>query len=343
MNSRERFVNACRRLTVDRRPVWLMRQAGRYLPEYQELREKYDFLTMCRRPDLIFEVSLQPWRRFGMDAVIVFSDILLPLNAMGMKLRFEENVGPRFDSKITTAADVKNLSSPNVRISLPHLLEATQNLRHELKEETALLGFVGAPWTLAAYMIEGGSGSFDSAISLLRESPEIVSALLEKITPTISSLAIQQVSAGSDAIQIFDTWGGLLSPFEYEKFALPYVKKIVSEIKKTGAVAILYVRNSSELFDMMISSGADVLSVGSDIDIKEAIGRAKNSAAIQGNLNPETLLRSPSTVERETLRMLEGAGNESGYIANLGHGVLPKTPVASVAAFVDTVKNAKYR
>lgn len=341
MNSRERFIAACRRETVDRHPVWLMRQAGRYLPEYREIREKYDFLTMCKRSDLIFELSLQPWRRFGTDAVIVFSDILLPLQAMGMKLRFEEGSGPRFETKILSDSDVKGLSIPNVRLYFSYLLEAMQELDHELKEETALLGFIGAPWTLACYLIEGGSGDFSSAIKLLRESPGTVASLMEKLTTVITSLALEQIRSGADAIQIFDTWGGILSADDHRRYALPHLKKIADAVHRAGAPVIMFTRKCSHLIEAMVETGADVISIGPEMDLSEAMRIAGTRASIQGNLDPEVLLRSPSMVEMETQRLLETVGNRSGYIANLGHGVMPDTSPESVKAFVETVKRWK--
>lgn len=338
MDPRNRFLAACRRSPIDRPPVWLMRQAGRYLPEYQELREKYDFATICKRSDLIFEASLQPWRRFGMDAVIVFSDILLPLQAMGARLRFDEDAGPLLETKIKTNDDVEKLSIPNVRISFSYLLDAILNLRHELKEDAALLGFVGAPWTLAAYLIEGGSGNFKSAMQLLHESPEIVSGLMDKITETVIPLAVEQVRAGADAIQIFDTWGGLLSSQDYRQFVLPRLQKITDAIRKAGAPTIIFIKKT--LLEEMIASGSDVISIGADIDISDAIEKIGGRAAIQGNLNPEILLRSPSAVERETNKLLDIVGKRPGFIVNLSHGVLPQTPLESVKAFVETVKNS---
>ena len=339
MNSRERFLNACRRSPVDRPPVWLMRQAGRYLPEYRELREKYDFLTMCRQAELIYEISLQPWHRFAMDAVIVFSDILLPLQAMGPKLKFEENRGPIFEYAVRTKEAVDQLLIPEVRLSFRFLLEAIENLRYEIKEDAALLGFIGAPWTLAVYLIEGGSGDFQTALQLLRDEPSVVEKLMDKIATVTAALAVEQVRAGADAIQIFDTWGGLLTPAQYRRHVLPHLQNVVREIQKVKVPVILFIKKSAALLDEMLSSGADVVSVGSDIHLPDVLGQIGDRAAFQGNLDPEILLRSPSMVERETRRLLDSIGNRSGYIANLGHGVLPQTPVESVKAFVETVKN----
>ena len=339
MNSRERFLCACRRDPVDRPPVWLMRQAGRYLPEYRELREKYDFMTLCRRPGLIFEASLQPWRRYGMDAVIVFSDILLPLQAMGPRLTFEKDQGPQFEFTIRTIGEIKRLSNFNSRISFEFLLEAMENLRHEIKDDAALLGFIGAPWTLAVYLMEGGSTDFQTALRILNDNPETVDALMKKISGNIASFAVEQARAGADAIQIFDTWGGLLTPSRYLELVLPHLQMIVDEIHDAGAPVILFVKKSAPLLDEMIASGADVISVSHDISLADAFERLNNRAALQGNMDPEVLLRSPTMVGRETQRLLDAAKNRNGFIANLGHGVLPETPVESVKAFVETVKN----
>lgn len=339
MNSLERFVCACRRLPSDRPPVWLMRQAGRYLPEYRELREKYDFLSICREKSLLIEASLQPWHRFKMDAVIVFSDILLPASAMGPKIEFCENKGPGFEYPIETKKDLDRLRIPNTRLSFPFLLDAMQELRHALKEEAALIGFTGAPWTLAAYMIEGGSGDFKKAKHLIKESPDFVCELMNKITAVISQLAVEQVRSGADVIQIFDTWGGLLSPDEYRQYELPLIQRMTREILKLGAPVILYIRDSASLLDEMLDSGASVLGIGSGTSIQDAIKKIDSKAAIQGNLNPEILLRGPSIVSKETQKLLDTVSNKPGFILNLGHGVLPGTPVESVRAFVDTAKN----
>lgn len=339
MQPLERFLFACRRLSVDRPPVWLMRQAGRYLPEYRELREKYDFLTICRTPELIAEASLQPWQRFKMDAVIVFSDILLPLGAMGPKLRFEEGAGPKFDQPVRTKEDVEQLSIPKPRLSFPHLFEAIENLSQKLEHNAALIGFIGSPWTLACYMIEGGSGNFGRAKQLLADDPKLVIDLMDKITATIIPLALEQVRVGANAIQIFDTWGGLLTPEEYRRYQLPFLDTIISEISRLDAPTILFVRKCADLIEEMLTTETDVLSIGSDVSLEKAIKKMHHKAAIQGNLDPEILLRSPSIVARETQKLLELIGNEPGFILNLSHGVLPQTPLKNVQSFIETVKN----
>ena len=316
-----------------------MRQAGRYLPEYRELREKFAFLDMVRRPDLAVEVSLQPWARFGMDAVILFSDILIPLPAMGVRLAFEEGVGPVLDRKIRTAADVAGLARPRVRTSLPFTLEAIEALRHRVGDEAALVGFVGAPWTLACYMTEGKSGDFAAAVAMARDGRQVLTALLDVVTDVLTEYAVQQAHAGCDAIQIFDTWGGLLSPDDYADLALPRVQKICAAVREAGAVSILFIRESEKHLAAMRASGAEVASLGSSTDLAGAWATLGDAVATQGNIHPEALLRSPASVVEHTEELLAVVGNRPGHIVNLGHGVLPQTRPDCVKALVDAVKS----
>lgn len=337
MNRRERFLRAANCESTDRPPVWLMRQAGRYLPEYREIREKYSFLEMCRRPELAFEVSMQPWRRFKMDAVIVFSDILIPATAMGLKLEFEEGAGPRFDRKIQTSSDVNSLSRPHIRRTLGTILETLGNLRHELGDESALLGFVGAPWTFACYLTEGGSGDFNAAVGMAKKNDPALLDLINFCADVIAEYAVEQVRAGADAVQVFDTWGGLLEPGIYSAVASGGVKKICSAIKSAGGVPILFVRDSEKLLGELGDSGAKVISIGSTTRLSDAWKILGSDIATQGNLDPELLLGSPADVIRATEMLMEEIGPRAGHIVNLGHGVLPKTRPESVKAFVDTV------
>lgn len=338
MTSRERFLKACRCEAVDRPPVWLMRQAGRYLPEYRELRAKYDFMTMCTRPDLAVEVSLQPWRRFSMDAVIVFSDILLPAAAMGPKLRVEEGEGPRFEYAIRTERDLNRLVVPHIRRQLAPTLESLAELRCKLQEETALIGFIGSPWTVAAYLVEGGSGDFATILKMKEENPKLLEALIIKLTEVLSAYAVEQVRAGADAIQVFDTWGALLTPADYRRLVVPRIREIIQAVHGVGGTSILFVRQSERLLDDMVESGAHVVSIGSTTDLGATLKRAQGNFAVQGNLDPETLTRPAQIVRDATRAMLESTRGGRGYIANLGHGVLPKTPIESVKAFVETVQ-----
>lgn len=340
MNSRERFLAACACKDVDRFPVWLMRQAGRYLPEYREIREKYSFLEMCKRPDLAVEVSLQPLRRFGMDAVIFFSDILTIAQVYGFGLRFEEGKGPILDKRISSGKDVDALIAPHVRRSLSFALEALETLRHELKGETALLGFVGAPWTLACYMIEGGSGDFARALDLMKSDRLAVERLFDILTTTISDYAVEQIRAGADAVQIFDTWGGLLDASLYRECVLPRIRRISDAIRGVGGVPIFFVRDSEKLLSVMNESGAQVVGLGTNTDLPTAWECLGNKIATQGNLNPEVLLGSAASVVSETEKLIQKLKGRRGHIVNLGHGVLPAAKPDCVKAMVDTVKRS---
>ena len=338
MNPRERFLAAARGEPHDRPPVWLMRQAGRYLPEYRELREKYGFLEMVRKPELAVEVSLQPWRRFGVDAVILFSDILIPVSAMGVRLSFEEGTGPLLDRTVESVSDIARLARPHVRTQLSFTTEAIEALRQEVGDEAALLGFVGSPWTIACYMTEGGSGEFNRALSMARGGGEMVS-LLDFLSDALSEYAVAQARAGCDAVQVFDTWAGLLEPGEYAELVLPRVKRICDSISEAGAVPILFIRESARLLEAMRDSGAQVASLGPRTDLPRAWEILGEKMATQGNIDPEKLLASPASVVGETEALLSAISKRHGHIVNLGHGVLPKTRPDCVKAFVDTVKN----
>src|SRR3989338_5051088 len=318
MNGRERFLRACRCEEVDRPPVWLMRQAGRYLPEYRDLRGKYSFLEACRNVDVIQEISLQPWRRFQMDAVIVFADILLPVATMGPKLTFEAGHGPQFSFPIRSLKDVENLATSSAKRTLEPTLTALEHLRSELKGGAALIGFVGAPWTIAAYMVEGGSGEFSRMLKLAEEEPKTVEMLIEKITDILVIAVKEQVRSGADLIQIFDSWGGLLSQDFYKRFSLPSITRLIDVIHDEGGLATHFVRDSEHLLPLMLTGNADVISIGPDTHLREALEFAKGKKAIQGNLNPEKLLLPPHLVCEETTEMLQAAQGFRGYIANLG-------------------------
>lgn len=315
-----------------------MRQAGRYLPEYRALREQYEFLDLVRRPELAAEVSLQPWTRFGMDAVILFSDILIPLPAMGVRLSFQEGIGPVLERRIEQAQDVTQLARPRLRTSLPFTFEALEMLRHRLNDDAALIGFVGGPWTLACYLIEGGSGDFASAKALAQKDPTLLRELLALLAVVLADYAREQVRSGADAVQIFDTWGGLLEPAAYEELALPPIAKICEAIHGAGAPSILFIRHSRRLLGAMKASGARVVSVGPDTPLPEAWAVLGPGIATQGNLDPEVLLGSPASVARKVAALLVTVGDRPGHIVNLGHGVSPKTRPENVGAFVETVK-----
>ncbi|MDP2600646.1 MAG: uroporphyrinogen decarboxylase [Deltaproteobacteria bacterium] len=345
MFSQERFLKACRLSLSGRPPVWLMRQAGRALPEYRAIREKHGFMEMLSTPELIVEVSLQPWRRFKMDAVIVFSDILLIPWKMGMDLKFIEGQGPKFSKLIETEKDVESLQSITPEKDCPFLLTALRQLRKEIRNNAALLGFAGSPWTVASYMLSGVilspelvegrriSGSFADAQD---DTVDTVKILLEKLTQQTIVYLKAQIEAGVDAVQIFDSWGGSLSAEEYAVWSAPYIKEVVAALKPTGVPTILYIKDSRHLLDQMVSTGVDVISVGWETPLELA---RKKRCAIQGNLDPHILMQAtPDEVREKTQNMLNEMKNYPGYIANLGHGVLPKTPLENIAAFVETVK-----
>jgi len=340
MNSRKRFLAACNLIKPDRPPVWIMRQAGRYLPEYRELRQQHSFLEICKSSDLITAASLQPWKRFGVDAVIVFSDILLPISFMGPKLQFDTDLGPKFEYPIRTKGEIDGLDVPKSSRAMPFLFESIQNIQQLLNGEAALIGFIGSPWTLACYLIEGGSGAFNNALEMLKQTPSLLSNLLDKITDAVIDHALEQIRTGCDIIQIFDTWGGLLSSDQYQKFSLPFIKKIIKEIHHQKIPSILFVKQSSLLINDMINSNAKVISIGSNTLLKDAIKKVGARMGVQGNLDPEILLKSKYVVEKETKNMLKEANGFAGYIANLGHGILPQTPLENVFTFIKTIQGA---
>ena len=343
MNSRERFLAAARCEAHDRPPVWLMRQAGRYLPEYRGLREKYGFLEMVKRPELAVEVSLQPWRRFGVDAVILFSDILIPVSAMGVRLSFEEGRGPVLDRRVRSSSDIAKLARPHVRTQLSFTLEAIEALRHEVGDEAALVGFVGSPWTMACYMTEGGSGEFAGALSMARDRIGDATALMDFLADVLSEYAVAQARAGCDAVQIFDTWGGLLESAEYVDLVLPQVKRICDAVRGAGSIPIFFVRESDKLLEAMRDSGAQVAGLGPNASLSRAWEVLGPGIATQGNIDPEKLLSSPASVVKETEGLLSAIAKRPGHIVNLGHGVLPRTRPDCVKALVDTVKNSVTR
>ncbi len=337
----ERFVRACRRQEVDRAPVWMMRQAGRYLPQYRAIRERTDFLTLCKTPELAAEVSLQPWHILGVDAVIMFSDILIPVEAMGMDLELTEK-GPVLGNPIRTAGDIEGLSIPDPAESTPFVLETIRLLRQALNDQTPVIGFAGAPFTLASYMIEGGtSRNFAAIKSMLHGDPALLHQLLEKISDAVVLYLNAQIEAGAHAVQLFDTWAGELSPDDYTEFALAYEQRVLSSLHRgpagLGVPAILYINGCSSILELMAESGASVLSIDWRLNLDDARRRLGNRVALQGNLDPGALLGTPSSIRAEVAEMLK-RGSGPGYIANLGHGILPMTPVQNAIEFVEAVR-----
>jgi len=331
------LIRACRRQPTERTPVWMMRQAGRYMEEYRQVRAKVPFMTLCKTPELAAEVSLQPYQILGVDGVIMFSDILIPVEAMGMAVQLTEK-GPELPDPIRTQEQIDKLIIPDPTEHTPYTLETIRLLRKELDGAAPLIGFAGAPWTLAAYMVEGGgSKNYAHIKGMANREPKMLASLLEKIADTITIYLNAQIEAGAQVVQLFDTWAGDLSPKDYERFALPYVQRIVEGLRREQAPVILYMNGCGDRLEKMLKSGADVLSIDWRIDLAEAKKRVGSAVALQGNVDPCILLGPREGVEQAVRETLIKGG--SGHILNLGHGILPSTPVENAKAFVDAAKN----
>ena len=338
MNSRERFLAAARRQPVDRTPAWMMRQAGRSLPEYLELRPGHTFMEMCHRPELAAEATLQPIRRFGMDAAVIFCDILVPAEAMGLAVSIEEGVGPLLDPPVRTAEDVEALRDFEAATATGSLAEALRLVRAELGEERAMLGFCGAPFTLASYMVEGRSSrNYETTKALMLGQPELFDRLVERIVDNSLGYLALQVEAGADAIQIFDSWGGSLDAATWRARMQGPITRMVRATQDLGVPVILYVNGCSHLLEAMVETGADVLSIDWRVDPVEAVRRTEGKVALQGNMDPVALFAPPDAVRREAQRTLAAFEGAPGHIFNLGSGILPKTPLESTTALWDTV------
>lgn len=332
------FLKACRGEDVGYTPVWLMRQAGRYLPEYREIRAKVDFLTLCKTPELAAKVTLQPVDILGVDAAILFSDILIPVEAMGMRLIFSDKNGPVLNNPVRNKSSVDNLIIPEPEDELSFVLETIKILRKELEKKVPLIGFSGAPFTLATYMIEGGSSkNFLHTKKMMFQNPATFSALMDKITTTVISYLTAQINAGAQAVQIFDTWAGILTPGDYGDFALPYVKSVTKALKGFNVPAIYFVNDCAGIIELVKKSGADVISIDWRIDIDKAIKRLGKKIIVQGNLDPSVLFMSKEKIEERVEDILDRASLARGHIFNLGHGILPETPVENAIAVVEAV------
>jgi uroporphyrinogen decarboxylase len=324
---------ACRREPVDRPPAWMMRQAGRYLPEYRAVREGKSFLDMCRTPSVAAEITCQPIRRFGMDTAVIFSDILVPSAAMGLDVSFHEGVGPKLSPLVRTDEDIEALADFDPAAETGFLGEAIRRVREELGEERAIVGFCGAPLTTASYMIEGGSSrNYEHTKAMIYGEPERFDRLVTRLVDNLIPYLAMQVDAGADCLQVFDSWGGTLDAATYRRVLLPHMQRLVEGAKRTGAPVILYLNGGNHLLEVMADSGADVLGVDWRIDPKDAIARVGGRVALQGNLDPCVLFAPPEVVASETRAVLERFSGAEGYVFNLGSGILPKTPIESVEA-----------
>jgi len=333
----DRFLRACRRQPVDRTPLWIMRQAGRYLPEYRAVRERVSFLTLCKTPELAVEVSLQPLRRFPLDAAIIFSDILLPLEALGCRMTF--NPGPKLEEPVRTRAQVEALQQRPAAEAAPFVAQAIRMLRQELDGRTPVIGFCGAPFTLAAYLVQGeGKEGFGAVKTMLYQDPVVLEHLLQKLTETMIDYLRLQVLAGAQAVQIFDSWAGLLAPAQYEAFALRWVREIVAGVRDLNVPVIYFVNGAPHLLEAAATAGSDVLGICWRTPIDQAAARVGPSIALQGNLDPHALFAEPEEVKRLAEDVMARMAGRSGHIMNLGHGILPGTPIASVEALVAAVQ-----
>jgi len=336
-----RFIEACYRRPVDRTPIWLMRQAGRYLPEYRAVREKVSFLQLCKTPDLAAEVTLQPVDILGVDAAILFSDILVVPEAMGMQLVLEDQ-GPEFPSPLRTQAEVAKLRVPDPEQELGFVMEAIRRVRRQLAGRVPLIGFCGGPWTLAAYMIEGRtSRSFEKAKAALMGDEKLAQALLSKITESLIGYLNAQLAAGAQALQIFDSWAGALGPEDYARLGAPYLARVIQGLKRDPREpqpVIVFGVETGELLGQLAATGADVVGVDWRVPLDEARGRVGPAVALQGNLDPAALLLPLQELQKRVARVLELADLAGpGHVFNLGHGILPGSPVESAQALVKQV------
>ena len=343
MSCHERFAAAARCLPVDRPPMWLMRQAGRALPEYRKLKEKYTFVQLVQNPELAVEVTLQPVRRFGFDAAILFSDILVIPEAMGQTYRFKETGGVQMDFAVTSKADIEKLSVERVVEKLSYVDSALRMLRQELGDRTALIGFTGSPWTLATFMMEGASVSkYSRALQLFREDKKTYYALAEKITEAVTAYLKMQIATGIDALQIFDSHGGHLGPTEFQEASGRWTKEIISRLRASnGQTPIIHFSLGTHgNWPDLIASGADVIGIDWQTSLAEARKLVPSSIALQGNLSPVLLAEStPDVVAAETKKVLETMRGRHGHIFNLGHGLTPAAKLENIAALVEAVKN----
>ncbi|WP_430965044.1 uroporphyrinogen decarboxylase [Spongiimicrobium sp. 2-473A-2-J] len=331
------FLKALKGETVDRPPVWMMRQAGRYLPEFMEIREKYDFFTRCRTPELASEITVQPIHRFGMDAAILFSDILVVPQAMEIEVQMKPNFGPYLPSPIRTQKDVDEVVVPNVHETLDYVMQAIQMTKEKLQDEIPLIGFAGSPWTLLCYCVQGqGSKTFDRAKEFCFTQPVAAHGLLQKITDTTIAYLKAKVQAGVNAVQIFDSWGGMLSPVDYQEFSWSYIQQIIDALKEEVPV-IVFGKGCWFALGDMAKSGAAALGVDWTCSAENARYLSGGKITLQGNFDPARLLSPPAEIKKMVTEMIHAFGKDR-YIVNLGHGILPNVPVENARAFIEAVK-----
>lgn len=334
------FLKALKGETVQRPPVWMMRQAGRYLPEFMELRKKFDFFTRCQTPELASEITVQPIRRYGMDAAILFSDILVIPQAMDIEVQMKPNFGPYLPNPVRSQADVDRVIVPHIQDSLGYVMDAIAMTKEKLNDEVPLIGFAGSPWTILCYCVEGqGSKSFDKARGFCFTQPQAANELLQKITDTTIAYLKAKVKTGVNAVQVFDSWGGMLSPQDYQEFSWKYIQQIVDALKDEAPV-IVFGKGCWFALKDMANSGASAVGVDWTCSAQNARYLTGGNITLQGNFDPARLLSPPENIKEMVTQMIRDFGKDK-YIVNLGHGILPTIPVENAKAFIDAVKEYK--
>jgi len=338
-----RFLKACRGEPVDYTPVWFMRQAGRYMKEYRALKEKYSFLEMCQTPELATEVTLQPLKPLGVDAAIIFADILLPLEPMGTGLEFIKGDGPSIPRPVRTRKDVENLRPVNSEEQLGYVGQAIKLVRQEIEGKIPLVGFAAAPFTLCSYMVEGGKSSeFKITKLLMYEEPDTWKLLMEKVSTVLIDYLKMQVAAGAQALQIFDSWIGCVTPEDYREYILPYCQKVMNALKDLDVPVINFSTGTSSMLDVIAQAGGDVMSFDWRINIDQARDIIGWEKPVQGNMDPVVLFAPIPVIKKRVHDILDRVGGKPGHIFNLGHGILQHTPVDHVKAVVDMVREYKH-
>ncbi|VAW80863.1 Uroporphyrinogen III decarboxylase [hydrothermal vent metagenome] len=339
----DRLIRALLREPVDRTPVWIMRQAGRYLPEYRETRAKAgSFMDLCRNPELACEVTMQPLRRYDLDAAILFSDILTIPDAMGLGLYFTEGEGPRFKNPVRSEKDIDQLPIPDPEQELKYVIDAVRVIRRELDGKVPLIGFSGSPWTIATYMVEGaGTKFFANSKAMLFDRPDLMHKLLDKVAKSVTLYLNAQIDAGAQVAMIFDTWGGMLTPRDYNEFSLSYMKRIVSELTRISeerkVPIVLFTKGGGHWLNDMAETGCDALGLDWTINIADARKQVGDQVALQGNMDPCILYSSPERIKQEVGAILENFGHGSGHIFNLGHGIHPTIDPEHMGAMISAV------
>jgi uroporphyrinogen decarboxylase len=337
------FLMACQRQPTEYTPIWLMRQAGRYMKEYRALRKKYSFLEMCKNPEIAAQVTLQPIEKFKPDAAIIFSDILIPLEPMGVAFEFAKGEGPVFRHPVREGKDIEKLRIIEPEEEVPFLMKAIRMVREELEGKIPLIGFSGAPFTLASYIIEGGhSKNYILTKGMMYQNRPAWEGLMNKISYVLIRYLNAQIRAGVQAVQLFDSWVGCLSPTDYEEYVLPYSKRVIDGVDKNIPL-IHFATSNATLLELMKRAGGDVIGLDWRIDIGEAWARIGYDVGIQGNLDPVLLFGPVDLIKKEVERILDRVGGRPGHIFNLGHGILPNTPVDHVAALIDIVHELSAR